>query len=270
MLKHKLFNFGMVFGLTAMSFLTPLRVRSAQLEEIEQRGQLIVGVKDNLRPLGYRDADGKLQGLEIDLARRLAEELLGDSDAVVLQQVGNIDRLKVVLDGEVDLTIARVTATAPRRRLVDFSIPYYLDGTGLITKDPLITRLGDLHSRTIAILNNSTTIAVVQYALPESRVVGVDSYQEARSLLENGRADAFAADNSILSGWVQDYPEYRMLPVWLSGEALCVVMPKGLQYTKLKQRVNNAIARWQADGWLAQRATAWGLPLRRKKVKPYE
>ncbi|MBD0390185.1 MAG: transporter substrate-binding domain-containing protein, partial [Nostoc sp. C3-bin3] len=134
------------------------------------------------------------------------------------------------------------------------------DGTGLVTKDASIAELSDLGRKTIAVLNGSSTIAVVKYALPTSKFVGVDSYEEARSLLENGGADAFAADNSVLSGWVQDYPEYRMLPVRLSAEALCVVMPKGLQYNKLRQRVNEAIARWQASGWLAERAAAWGLP----------
>jgi polar amino acid transport system substrate-binding protein len=90
--------------------------------------------------------------------------------------------------------------------------------------------------------------------------VGVDSYEQARSLLENGGADAFAADKSVLAGWVQEYPQYKMLPEQLSAEALCIVMPKGLQYTKLQERVNEAIARWQASGWLAERAAAWGLP----------
>ncbi|HAJ63808.1 MAG TPA: ABC transporter substrate-binding protein, partial [Cyanobacteria bacterium UBA8543] len=75
-----------------------------------------------------------------------------------------------------------------------------------------------------------------------------------------GGANAFAADQSVLAGWVQEYPQYRLLPVKLSTEALCIVMPKGLQYTNLQDRVNQAIARWQASGWLAERAAAWGLP----------
>ncbi len=259
--SHKFFSLNLIIGLMGVCIASPVPVWSAELEKIEQRGQLIVAVKDNLRPLAFRDASGNLQGLEIDLARRLAEELLGNPDAVGLEPVQNIDRIKVVLDGKVDLTIARVTATDSRSRLVELSRPYYLDGTGLVTKEATIARLNDVATKTIAVLNGSSTIAVVRYALPGSKLVGVDSYQEARSLLDNGGADAFAADNSVLTGWVQEYPEYRMLPVRLSGEALCVVMPKGLRYSRLRRRVNEAIARWQAEGWLAQRAAAWGLPL---------
>lgn len=267
--NRKFFSFSVVMGLVALSLATPASVRSAELNEIQQRGELIVAVKDNLRPLGFRDAGGNLQGLEIDIAKRLAEELLGKPDAVVLQPVKNTDRLNVVLEGKVDLTIARVSATESRSRLVDFSRPYYLDGTGFVTKAPVkeasasryaIAKLNDLTTKTIAVIKGSSTIPVVKYHLPNAKLVGVDSYEQARSLLEKGDADAFAADNSVLTGWVQEYPEYRMLPVRLSAHALCVVMPKGLQYDKLYQRVNEAIARWQQSGWLAERIATWGLP----------
>src|SRR4028119_376292 len=204
MVSHKFFSFSLVIGLVAVSFVPPAPVWSAELKEIEQRGQLIVAVKDNLRPLSFRDANGNLQGLEIDIAKRLAEELLGKPDAVVLQPVTNIDRLNVILEGKVDLTIARVTATDSRLRLVYLSSPYYLDGTGLITKDASITQLGDVATKTIAVLNGSSTIPVVKYALPTAKLVGVDSYEQARSLLENGGANAFAADNTVLSGWAHE------------------------------------------------------------------
>jgi polar amino acid transport system substrate-binding protein len=254
---HKFLSLSLAIGLV-VSLVAP--ASSAELKEIEQRGKLIVAVKDNLRPLGFRDANGNLQGLEIDIAKRLAEELLGKPDAVVLQPVTNRDRLNIVLEGKVDLAIARVTATNSRSRIVDLSRPYYLDGTGLVTKDASIAQLNDVATKTIAVLKGASTIPLVKYSLPGAKLVGVDSYEEARSLLENGRANAFAADTSVLAGWVQEYPQYRMLPVQLSAEALCVVMPKGLQYIQLQDRVNQAIARWQASGWLAERAAAWGLP----------
>ncbi|NEO31653.1 MAG: transporter substrate-binding domain-containing protein [Symploca sp. SIO3C6] len=260
MASNKFLPFSLAIGLTILSTLAHSTAQSAELDEIKRRGELIVAVKDNLRPLGFLETNGQLQGFEIDIARRLAVELLGDAEALVLQPVANNQRLKVVLEEEVDLAIARVTATDSRSRIVYLSIPYYLDSTGLVTKDASITKLKDLQSKKIAVLNSSSTIAVVQYNLPEAQLVGVDSYQEALQLLEQGTADAFAADNSLLTGWVQEYPEYKMLPVKLSSEALCIVIPKGLQYSQLQRRVNEAIAKWKAEGWLAERAAAWGLP----------
>ncbi|KAB8332174.1 transporter substrate-binding domain-containing protein [Scytonema tolypothrichoides VB-61278] len=238
---------------------TQLSASAAEMPEIQRRGYIRIAVKDNLRPLGFKDTNGNLQGLEIDLAKALAVDLLGKPDAVKLQPVANGDRLSAVLDHKVDLAIARVTATASRSRLVSFSVPYYFDGTVLVTKNISFQRLSDLSKRKVAVLKNSSTIADVRYYIPNAELVGVNSYQAAFALLEKNTADAFAADASILSGWVQEYPQYRLLSTKLSTQPLSVVMPKGLQYDSLRRQVNQAIARYINSGWLKQRSTYWGL-----------
>lgn len=258
-MKAKLLNFAMAVGtLTALLSFASMSF-AAELTEIKERGQIIVGVKDNLRPLGFTDAEGNLVGLEIDIARKLAEDIFGNSEAVELVPVNNKERLQVVLDDDVDLAIARIAYTTPRARIVDFSPHYYLDGTGLITKDNSIENLSSLTQSTIAVLENSATIAVIRNRLPNANLVGVDSYQEALELLETNRADAFAGDRTVLTGWIQEYPQYKLLPERLSGAPLSIVMPKGLQYQELRDKVNDAIARWQESGWLRERIEYWGL-----------
>jgi polar amino acid transport system substrate-binding protein len=239
---------------------TGLTASAAEMPEIQQRGYVTVAVKDNLRPLGFRDAKGNLQGLEIDLARQLALDLLGKIEAVKLEPVANRDRLSIVLDKKVDFAIARVTATESRSRIVSFSVPYYLDSTVLVTKDSFVQKLSDFAKQKIAVLNNSSTIAKVRYFVSNAELIGVNSYDEARDKIETNAAFAFAADASILSGWVQQYPQYRLLPIKLSTEPLAVVMPKGLQYDELRRNVNEAIARYLAEGWLQKRSQYWGLP----------
>ncbi|MBW4563124.1 MAG: transporter substrate-binding domain-containing protein [Mojavia pulchra JT2-VF2] len=250
-----------IFLIFCFSFLGMGRIASAaQMPEIQRRGYLTIAVKDNLRPLGFRDANGNLQGLEIDLAQRLAVDLLGKPDAVKLQPVANRDRLSVVLNHKVDFAIARVTATKSRSRLVSFSVPYYYDGSFLVVKDTSVRQLSDLATRKIAVLNNSSTIADARYYVPNAELVGVNSYEEARQQIESNAIVAFGADASVLSGWVQQYPQYRLLPIKLSTEPLSVAMPKGLQYDDLRRQVNEAIASYIAEGWLKQRAQYWGLP----------
>ncbi|WP_414755739.1 transporter substrate-binding domain-containing protein [Anabaena sp. CCY 9910] len=238
---------------------TGLAASAAELPEIQRRGYITIAVKDNLPLLGFKDANGNLQGLEIDLAKRLAADLLGNADAVKLQPVNNRDRLAVVFNHQVDLAIARVTATESRSRLVSFSVPYYMDGTYLITKDATVQQIHDLAKRKIAVLNNSSTIAEVRYYIPSAELVGVNSYQEAQAAIENNSVAAFAADGSLLSGWVRDNPQYRLLPTKLSTAPLSVVMPKGLQYDELRREVNEAIARYIAQGWLKERISHWSI-----------
>ncbi len=234
---------------------------AAELTEILRRGYLIVGVKDNWRPLGFRDETGHLQGLEIDLAQRLALEILGRADAVKLQPVMNRDRLAVVLDGQVDLVIAGVSITESRSRLVSFSTPYYIDSTTFIAQKPTIQTLKDLAGQKIAVLNGSSTIAIVKYFLPTAKLIGVDSYQEGRSRLNDHSVAAFAGDMSVLTGWVQESPATHLLiSVQLSAQALCIVMPKGIPSDHLRRKVNRAIAQWENQGWLPERRKYWGLP----------
>ena len=257
-MKQRLLYLAIVLGTIASTFISSGSL-ATEWAEIAERGRIVVGVKDNLRPLGFKDRQGKLTGLEIDLARKLAADLLGNSDAVELIPVTNKQRLQAVLDEEVDIAIARVTVTSPRTRIVDFSPYYYLDGTGLITKDKNVQHSDDLAKAKIAVLENSATIAVIRNRLPQADLIGVNSYQEALELLESDRVDAFAGDRTVLTGWMQEYPQYRLLPDRLSGAPLSIVMPKGLQHQELRQKIGQAIAKWRESGWLQERIEYWGL-----------
>lgn len=234
--------------------------QAADLATIIARGKLIVAVKDNTPPLGFVDRAGQHQGFEIDLARRLAAEILGNPDAVEFRALSSQARLNSLLQDDVDLVIARMSVNGSRARLVDFSYPYYLDSTGLILKSTTARSPSVLVPQKIAVLQGSSTIAIVRSQCPTCELIGVASYEAGRQALEQGRAEAFAADNALLVGWMQEYPQYRQLPIHWWGSALSVAMPKGLQYGTLRDRVNLAIAHGRRSGWLKERAQYWGLP----------
>lgn len=256
-MRHTVLGLGMVLGMHLGA--SPV-VLSADLATIQDRGHLVVAVKDSWRPLGYINDQGELVGFEIDLARQLATELLGDPEAIQLRPVSNLERLPAVFNGEVDMAIAGVTITPMRQRLVAFSLPYYLDGTGLVTRQPTFQSLNDLGTGNIALLTGSDAVAQIHYLLPFANLLGVPSYQRAWEILEANQADAFAGNASILAGWVQEHPNYHLLPELVTVEPLAVVLPKGTQHDSLRRQVNGAIAELQHNGWLAEHITAWGLP----------
>ncbi|NJL52408.1 MAG: transporter substrate-binding domain-containing protein [Hydrococcus sp. SU_1_0] len=262
-MKYRLLNLTTAISSVsiAIAFLTitPQSIAAREWSEIVSQGELKVAVKNNLRPLGFTQENGNLAGLEIDIAHKLAAELLGDPAAIAFLPVKNQERLQVVLKEEVDIAIARVAVTTSRSRIVDFSPYYYLDGTGIVTKNPLIENINSLPLKSIAVLENSATIAVIQYRLPNATLMGVDSYEAALELMETNQVDALSGDHSVLTGLTQEYPHYHLLPERLSGESLAVVMPKGLQYKELRAKVNGAIAGWKESGWLQERIKYWGL-----------
>lgn len=249
-------------------------VFAAPLKEIQERGYITIAVKDNFPPLAFRDDKGNLQGLEIELAQRIAKDLLVKPDAnnsdkldknkldklIKFKPVTNLQRLKAVTKGEVDIAIAKVTATPSRERIVNFSIPYYLDGGIITIKDTSFQKLTDLQTSKIAVLKNSSTIAAIRYYLPKAELIGVKSYLEGQKLIDNNKVSAFAADITSLSNWVKQNPQYRLLPTKISTQPLSVVMPKGLQYDELRRQVSQLIANYIESGWLKERTEYWGLP----------
>jgi polar amino acid transport system substrate-binding protein len=253
-----------LLGWLGVQGFAPPVVYGADLETIRARGYLIVAVKENARPLGWRDDQGEWQGLEIDIARRLATRILGKPEAIKLVPVANADRLQVVMDDQVDLAIAQITATPARSRVVQFSEPYYLNGISLITKSlpgqPTITRTAQLINQPVAVLNQSIAIAALQQHQPNFRLVGVDSYSAAQAQLDAGKVAAIAGSTSVLVGWMQHQPEYQLIPTQFHRTPLAIAYPKGLQYAELGTIVNQSLRQWQQAGWLKERAINWGLP----------
>jgi polar amino acid transport system substrate-binding protein len=87
----------------------------------------------------------------------------------------------------------------------------------------------------------------------------VDSYQGALALLEAGQAAAFVGDRTILVGWSQAHPEYRVLPDRLSSEPLAIAIPKGPQSGALLVAINQALQTLEDSGWLQDQQRQWGL-----------
>ncbi|NCJ07506.1 transporter substrate-binding domain-containing protein [Synechococcales cyanobacterium C] len=237
----------------------PAPVTAAELARIQRRGHLRVAVKDNLKPLGFRTETGQLQGFEIDLAQRLAQDLWGEAEAALLVPVSNAERLPAVVSGTVDLAIANLSDSDNRRRVVQFSQPYYVSGTGILTTHPGIRRPRDLTHRSVAVLQGSRAIAIVQSALPGVHLVGVNSYQGAQQALDRQEVDAFVGDAVVLQGWAQPGSQYRYLPQGLATHRLAIALPKGTQFASVRQWVDQRLQSLQQEGWLEERQQYWGL-----------
>jgi len=236
-------------------------VESAELEQIKKRGYLTIAVKNNLPPLAVQDEESNWYGLEIDIARRLAEEIFGTDTAVKFIPVLNQNRLQVVIDDKVDLTIAHVTANASRYRVVDFSSNYYLDGTGILSsKNNSGNSLTPDSSQKIAVLEGSSAIAVLRNNLPNLQLIGIKTYEEGLNLIRQGTVSGLAGDITVLVGLSQKAPQFKLLNSIYGGYPLAIVMPKGLQYQELRDKINTIMRDLKAEGWLKERAKYWGLP----------
>jgi polar amino acid transport system substrate-binding protein len=236
---------------------------AADWSTVKTRGRLLIGVKDWAAPLSFRDSSGQWQGFEIDIARELAKELLGSENLVEFVPLTNRDRFPSLWSDRIDLAIAQITVTQNRARLVDFSLPYYTDGTALVV--PRGVRKQDIlqtinSTKGIAVIKNSATIAILQNQFPNVALIGVNSYPEGLAALKASKVQALAGDGTAIAQWLKENPDYERIDPFLARHSLAIALPKGLQYLDLRERVFKVVEKWRKNGWLSDRATFWGLP----------
>ena len=85
-------------------------------ETIKEAGVLKVGVKEDVPNFGLRNTEtNEIEGFEIDIAKKIAEEILGDAEAIELVPVTAKTRGPLLDNGEVDMVIATFTVTEERK-----------------------------------------------------------------------------------------------------------------------------------------------------------
>ena len=52
------------------------------MEQILKNDKIVVGVKYDSKPFGFKDKNGNLQGFDIELAKKIAKHILGDENKV--------------------------------------------------------------------------------------------------------------------------------------------------------------------------------------------
>ena len=135
-------------------------------------GTLKVGVKDAVIGFGYKDpATGEYSGLEIELAKKIADSL-GYED-VEFTTVTAATRTELLDSGDLDCVIATFTITDERKKSWDFSTPYYTDAvTVLVEKADGITDLSGLVGKKIGVSTGSTSAYALVKTMSEKGLLG--------------------------------------------------------------------------------------------------
>lgn len=232
---------------------------SPTLETIKKRGEIIIGVKDDVPGFGLLNKDTKqIEGLEVDIAKIIAKEIFGDESKIRLVAV-NAKTRGPMLDGStVDAVIATFTITPERRKTYDFSTSYYQDPVGLLVrKDDGFKSLKDLNNKTIGVAMSATSKRILTEAAKNDAIElnfnEYPDYPSIKAALDAKRIDAFSVDKSILMGYVDDSSE--ILPDNFAPQEYGVVTRKSdPEFSKF---VDDIIVKNKAE--IDELAKKWGL-----------
>ncbi len=125
------------------------------------------------------------------MAKIVAKALFGDAEKVEFVNQSSDARIPNITTGKVDMTCQFMTVTGERAQQVNFTIPYYREGVGLMLKDggqyadyAALKAAGS--SVTIAVLQNVYAEELVHKALPEASVDQYESQDLLYQALQSG------------------------------------------------------------------------------------
>lgn len=233
----------------------------ADVQKIVERGVLNVGVKVDVPKFGYKDpATNQIDGFEIDLARAVAKDILGDETKIKLEGVTAKTRGPLLDTGELDMDVCTFTITEERKKTYNFSEPYYTDGVALmVKKDAGYKSLADLDGKTIGVAQSATSKDALVAAAKEKGITlkfsEFSTYPEIKAALSSGRVDCFSVDGAILAGYVDDAVE--ILPDRYSPQEYGVATK--LDNKGLAERIDKVLKGLKDSGELDKLLEKWGL-----------
>lgn len=227
----------------------PASGSASVLDEIKSRGKLVVGVKYDTKLFGLKDpASGKVEGFDVDIAKALAKQIVGDENKVELKEVTSKTRIPMLDNKEIDMIIATMTINDERKKQVDFSDVYFKAGQSLLVKKGSpIKSIADVKKGTkVLAVKGSTSVDNIKKKAPDANVLEFDNYQDAFSALKAGQGDTLTTDNAILYGMAAQDSNYEVVGEPFTDEPYGIAIKKG--ESALLSAVNDGLKTLQSNG----------------------
>lgn len=228
------------------------------LEEVKKRGVMRVGLATFV-PWAMRDTAGELMGFEIDVAKKMAEEMEVKVEFVPTAWDGIIPAL---IAGKFDFIISGMSITPKRNLTVNFSIPYAHSGQQLVANKKLAAGFKtvadfDKAEVTLTCRRGVTSCAWIQQNMPKATLRQFDDDAQAAQEVLNGQAHGWMASAPRPRFLALDNPDVAFMPFDhnLTQADEAIAMRKGDPDTT--NWVNNWVLFHTSDGWLQERHGAW-------------
>lgn len=221
-------------GLAAILLLSGCRGQSVADENIatriEETPTINWGVKYDTRLFGLMNIkDRTVQGFDIDIAKQITKEILGDEGKAEFVEVTSKTRIPLLKNGNIDAIIATMTISEERLEQVNFSDIYFSAGQSLLVeKGSHITGVDSLTADdTVLVVKGSTSAVNIREAAPEANIIELENYSEAFTALQAGQGQAMSTDNAILLGMASENDNYELVGGTFTNEPYGIAINKG-------------------------------------------
>ncbi len=236
----------LIFGSTAAG--------AGVLDRVAESQTLRIGFRTDAPPFSYEQEPGKAAGYSVTICKAVADTLKADLNLPAIGiryiPVTAENRFEALRNGEIDLLCGPTSATLTRRQIVDFSLPIFVDGAGLmIAEDVQISSLGELAGKKLGVRAGTTTERAVRATFPGANITAIEDHAEGMEALKAGQLEAYFADRTLLAFMRHQDPEasgLRIADEYLSVEPYALALPRGDSGFRLA--VDQTISRLMRNG----------------------
>ncbi len=227
------------------------------IEGIKERGVIKIGLSLFV-PWSMRAKNGDLIGFELDVGRKLAEDMGVEVEFVETAWDGIIPAL---VSGKFDVIISGMSWTPQRNLTVNFSDPYAYSGLKILGNKAMLEgkTLADLNDPaiTFSARRGATPATVIAAMFPNATLLQFDEDGAATQEVLNGNAHATMASEPTPSREARNHPD----TLFVMESDLFDQRGEGFVFRKgdpdAENYFNNWIAQNWRSGWLKERHDYW-------------
>ncbi|QTD45721.1 glutamine ABC transporter substrate-binding protein [Ottowia testudinis] len=189
--------------------------------------------------------NGKRTGFDIELMEALARSMGRPIEWTDIDFKGLVPGL---VSRRFDVALSAIYITDERKKVVDFTQPYYAGGLVVMVKDgnASIAKPADLAGKKVSVQVGTKSVQFLKEKYPQAQLVEVEKNQEMFNLVDIGRADAAVTGKPAAYQYARTRGGLRVLPEQLTTEEYGIAVRKDLP--ELTKALNDALAKVKADG----------------------
>ncbi|MEO6986450.1 MAG: transporter substrate-binding domain-containing protein [Paralcaligenes sp.] len=176
------------------------------INDIVNRGKVLIGVNSGAPPFSFVDSNGKAAGLDVDLANLFAQYLGVPAEITTYTTAARIPALQA---GKADFMIATLGATPARAKVVMFTSSYNVFPLVIVGhKGNTYKSMADLAGKKVAVARGTPQEAALMHAAPKNVVLSrFDDDLTSTQALISEQVDAVAIPETIYREVLKSRPK---------------------------------------------------------------
>lgn len=235
---------------------TPAAEGDQSLQNILDKGELVLGLDASFPPMGFTDENNEIIGFDIDVAQEVCNRM----GVELVKQPINWDTKEEDLKvGKIDCIWNGMSINPARAEAMNLSDPYMKNEMiFVVPADSEVKSMDDLEGKTVGVQTGSTAQEILE-AWDKFDTITESPLEEnvtALSQMELGFSDAVFLDSVVANYFItSSNKDYVVLDGNLEAEEYAVGFRKEDQ--ALRDEVQKTLSEMKADGALGEISTKW-------------